>query len=238
MKNKLSFVKALSLMLSIVLVGCNGLTPGSKEEPIDEKAPQYTGMAISETKTNVAKKKNALTTIDNSYVLHKDEEFLFEIYFDNPYRYEIQSFTINDVKYANYMFEAGSTLDTLYLKSTAPDRYGNYSYTIDAIKYIDDETIKNVRIKGNQTIDVQVVAYQVALDSNGGDITNAIINVDYNANLELPTPNKRGYEFIGWFDENGNKVVDGPYQYRSNITITASWRVINYQIAYTLNGGY
>ena len=45
------------------------------------------------------------------------------------------------------MFETGSTLEKIFLKSKAPSDHGEYQFTIDAIKYIDGETIKDTYIK-------------------------------------------------------------------------------------------
>ena len=54
------------------------------------------------------------------------------------------------------MFEAGSDLETLILKYNVGDTIGMQSYTIDAIKYVDGESIKDVRMEGDKTVSVLV----------------------------------------------------------------------------------
>ncbi len=91
------------------------------------------------------------------YYVEKEETFILEIHIDNPKDYEIQSFTLNGKKYANYMFKEGSTMELLLLEVTAPATSGYTEYTIDAIKYIDGTEIKDVDMsRGNQSIKVGV----------------------------------------------------------------------------------
>ncbi len=78
------------------------------------------------------------------YYVKPGEIFIIEVHIDNPKDYEIQSFTLNGQKYANYMFKEGSTMELLLLEVTAPDEPGYVEYTIDAIKYIDGTEIKDV----------------------------------------------------------------------------------------------
>ncbi len=61
-----------------------------------------------------------------------------------------------------------------------------------------------------------------------GDYTQIIesVNVTYDSSFELPTPKKEGYEFIGWFDENGKLIETSSWNYTENITIYAHWRAI------------
>ena len=223
MKKTVLFIACLFAVS--LLAGCGNNVPK------DEKAPIYTGMEIVSTIPDTRTKN------DHPYILHKNEEFVFEIHFDNPYEFEIQSFTINDKKYVSYMFEYGSTIDLLYIKSVAPDEYGQFSYTIDSIKYIENESIKNVKMQGNQTVSVEVVAYTITLDPNGGEVDEPIIEVDYGDSYVLPTPTKRGYEFLGWFDSEGNQVSNGYFYFNRNIEVYASWEIINYNITYNLNFG-
>ena len=49
------------------------------------------------------------------------------------------------------MFEAGSDLETLILKYNVGEKEGIRQYTIDAIKYVDGEYIKDVRMEGERT---------------------------------------------------------------------------------------
>ena len=70
----------------------------------------------------------------------------------NPDSYEIMSFTLNGKKYSNYMFEEGSDMENLILKVNVGSQAGIKEYTIDAIKYIDGTTIKDVIMDGDKTV--------------------------------------------------------------------------------------
>ncbi len=94
-----------------------------------------------------------LTDDSVKYYVAPGETFLLEVHLANPEKFEIQSFTLNGEKYANYMFKDGSTMERLLLEVTAPTTPGYFSYTIDAIKYIDGTEIKDVDMSsGNKSI--------------------------------------------------------------------------------------
>ena len=50
---------------------------------------------------------------------------------------------------------------------------------------------------------------------------------------ELPTPVKEGYNFVGWFDKDGNKVES----VMENEELTAKWELITYTVTFDANGG-
>jgi len=133
-------------------------TPSTSSVSENQNAPVYKGMSyqkVTSTQTSSSVSVEATTGSD----VFTGEEFIIQIHFDNPNSYEIQSFTINGNKYSSYMFEEGSTMTLLLLKTTAPMTYGNTDYTIDAIKYIDGTTIKDVKIQGNQVLTVAIKAH-------------------------------------------------------------------------------
>ena len=91
-----------------------------------------------------------------SYYAQPNEDIYILVHISNPAGYEILSFTLNGVKYSSYMFEPGSDLETLILKYNVGDVEGIQQYTIDAIKYVDGDKIKDVRMEGERTIEVLV----------------------------------------------------------------------------------
>ena len=101
-----------------------------------------------------------------TYYAKKHEDIYIHIHFSNPDEFEILSFTLNGVKYSTYMFEQGSDLETLILKYNVGDANGLQEYTIDAIKYVDGEKIKDVRMQGDQTVKVYVSSDNHALKLN------------------------------------------------------------------------
>ena len=113
---------------------------------------------ITEAPTTTEEPTNAPPDVFESktYYAMPGEDIYIYVHISNPNEYEILSFTLNGVKYSSYMFEPGSDLETLILKYNVGDTMGLMEYTIDAIKYVDGESIKDVRMKGDQTIEVVV----------------------------------------------------------------------------------
>lgn len=52
----------------------------------------------------------------------------------------------------------------------------------------------------------------------------------------LPVPTKEGYQFIGWYDENDQKISASTIVKKDEV-YTAKWKVVEYQIHYDLDGG-
>lgn len=79
--------------------------------------------------------------------------------------------------------------------------------------------------------------YTVTLDANGGEVSEALINVQYNHSYSLPASTRLGYTFDGWYDGSAKVNSSGTWKYTTNKTFAAHWTAINYSINYTLNGG-
>ncbi len=90
------------------------------------------------------------------YYARPNEDIYITVKFDNPDDFEILSFTLNDQKYSSYMFEEGSDMENIVLKVNVGDVEGIATYTIDAIKYVEKEKIKDVRIGGDKTVRVGI----------------------------------------------------------------------------------
>lgn len=90
------------------------------------------------------------------YYAKGNQDFYITVHISNPDNFEILSFTLNGVKYSSYMFEQGSNMENLVLKCNVGDAEGIVTYTIDAIKYVDGENIKDVRMEGDRTIEIYV----------------------------------------------------------------------------------
>ncbi len=90
------------------------------------------------------------------YYAEKGQDVYITVHLENPDEFEIVSFTLNGKKYTNYMFEPGSDLENLILKVNVGDAEGLMDYTIDAIKYIDGEDIKDVKMEGDKTVQIGV----------------------------------------------------------------------------------
>ncbi len=90
------------------------------------------------------------------YYANPGEDIYVTVHLSNPDKFEILSFTLNGEKYTSYMFEKGSDLENLVLKLNVGDDPGLVEYTIDQIKYVDGERIKDVRMDGDRTVKVGV----------------------------------------------------------------------------------
>ena len=67
-------------------------------------------------------------------------------------------------------------------------------------------------------------------------ILNNVLTVNYLTEIELPLPFRKGYKFNGWLN-NGLLYDKKIYDDLCNITLVASWEIINYHIEYELDGG-
>ena len=146
------------------------------------------------------------------YYVTKGEIFTIEVHLENPNDYEIQSFTLNGQKYANYMFKEGSTMELLLLEVQAPFTSGHLEYTIDAIKYIDGTEIKDVKLEGDKTVKAGVKYENEPtariLNTNIKD-TSVTIDFELNDIENLIQENE-----IVFYLSDGDKIID-----RKNITL-------------------
>lgn len=103
-----------------------------------------------------AKEHFAVEPGESPYYANPGEEIYITVTFDNPDDFVILSFTLNGKSYSSYMFEEGSDMENIVLKVNVGDVSGLISYTIDAIKYVDGDKIKDVKIGGDRTVNVGV----------------------------------------------------------------------------------
>ncbi|MBQ2972782.1 MAG: InlB B-repeat-containing protein [Clostridia bacterium] len=117
-------------------------------------------------------------------------------------------------------------------------------YTFDGW-YYGTEIVTSFTMPGNDvtiTGKWTVNKYDITLDANGGEFEDGSAQftdtVEYGKDLDdvLPdVPQKEGYTFVGWVDEDGNPIPetmpDGP------IDATAEWKINEYTITFDSNGG-
>ena len=68
----------------------------------------------------------------------------------------------------------------------------------------------------------EVVVCRVTLDPNGGSVENKELGFRVNSQINLPTPTKTGKTFVGWFDENDNKIENGTLV-KNDMNLVAKW---------------
>jgi len=99
-----------------------------------------------------------------------------------------------------------------------------------------DDLIKDLKIKDcscdlNLTATYEAKEYSITFDTVGGSVDSNTKKVKFDSFLELPTPEKTGYEFMGWF-YNDEAFNDCKWEFDSNLTIKAKWKACIYKIEY------
>ena len=84
-------------------------------------------------------------------------------------------------------------------------------------------------------------SYSITYELNEGELPEGVSNpAEYTVEsaVTLPTPTKNGFEFVGWYDKEGDdgklveKIANGS---TGNITLYAKWKIIEYKIVYHTN---
>ena len=153
----------------------DGSSTGAEPDPFDPDA-----VPLEEKAADTLEVEGGASDI---FYAEKNQNVFVVIRLSNPDSYEIQSFTLNGVKYANYMFEKGSDMENLILKVNVGDAAGIVEYTLDAIKYIDGTEIKDVRLDGERTVRAGVRTddqMAVAL----GEPATTLRSVSFDVNVE------------------------------------------------------
>ena len=81
--------------------------------------------------------------------------------------------------------------------------------------------------------------YTITFDGNGVTLEQNSKEVTYGqAYGELPTPTKEGYDFVGWYTEDGNLIKSNDIvNITKNTTLTASWSVKKYTVIFKNDDG-
>lgn len=105
-------------------------------------------------------------------------------------------------------------------------------------KPVTDYTLSKGNV-GNKTYKANwsANAYTLTFNTNGADVSYASETIYYDQAYKLPTPTRKGYTFVGWYDGSKNIPTTGTWTIDSDKTLTARWKAIEYSITYTLNGG-
>ena len=75
--------------------------------------------------------------------------------------------------------------------------------------------------------------YSVSFDVAGGNSAVPNATYTYNKSVALPTPQRDGYTFAGWY--NGTqRVSNGAWKITENVTLVAKWNPVPYTITYNL----
>lgn len=99
------------------------------------------------------------------------------------------------------------------------------------------EVAETVTAHATYTATWKVNSYLIHLDARGGKVSPENVTVTYGQPVgELPAATREGYDFVGWFDLDGNQyTADTVYTLDDNITLSAKWTAKAYTV--TLDDG-
>ena len=118
--------------------------------------------------------------------------------------------------------------------------YGNGEFNGDAITGIAKGTTGDTTLFAKWS---DPVKYEITYELNGGELPEGVSNpAEYTVvtgDITLPTPTRIGYDFVGWYDKEGEegklveKIAEGS---TGDIELTAKWEIIIYTISYVAGG--
>lgn len=84
------------------------------------------------------------------------------------------------------------------------------------------------------TFESMLKAYKLTFDADGGECDTKSKQVDNGTSVgELPIPTKEGYDFSGWYLEDGTAVTEkSVFSTGKDITLVAHWKVKEYKITW------
>ena len=141
---------------------------------------------------------------------------LFAHYTPNTYQISYQLNGGDGQMLSSYQTDDGSVLRT-------PTRKG-YTFTGWTDSENSEPTLNYQLTYGDLDLSAnwQINTYRFHLDSAGGSLDSDYLDVTYLEEYHLPSPNKLGYRFDGWYYA-GIKIEDGQYQNDYDMNLVAKW---------------
>ena len=201
------------------LINTQALT-GTTNEEVTPEVEQYEGFTSPSTKT--VKIKNDGSTTVNYY------------YTRNSYTLTVDKSTgIKTVTGAGtYLYGAN-----VEIKYTLDDGYSFYDITGDMTTMAFTMPARNLSVKLN----AKANKYTVTFDANGGNVDVSSKEVTYGSTYgDLPTPEKVGYKFIGWYTSTSYETEitsESNVGITSEQTLYAKWTANTYTVNFDANGG-
>ena len=125
--------------------------------------------------------------------------------------------------------------DTIALKAATRE---GYTFT----GWVDGEGSKMESINAGTTAGNLILTatwndgdqYLLTLDLDGGEADASTVSVQYDKEYALPTPAKKGYEFLGWHLEDSTDIfpAEGTWRWTKVSKLIASWSICTYTITY------
>ena len=204
---------------------------------------------LAETFKNTPIYLNISTSVSNGRISGDITYGSSRIYFyiDGTY-HEFSDYTL--VGSGNYYFNEGVLVQEQTLGMTSDGSWSSnivyYGYYVDeetgklsGVLLADPDHYKQWHSDNNDNGEDEVPVYTphtLTYDLNYDGAPTTTQQVIKGENVNLIIPERRGYEFLGWY-YNGNKITDGVWQYDGDITLTARWEIMYYSITYNTDGG-
>lgn len=169
------------------------------------------------------------------------------------YKYSSSSYNYSDAYFYFEGFSAATSSAVVSAANLVPDADSTYSETVT---FGEDYTLPTLSMTGHTFIGwyngetkVESGAWNIAsnvtltpqwdaakntitLDAKGGTVSNTTVSVTYGVAYTLPTPERTGYTFDGWFS-GSNQYTSGTWDEEADVTLEAKWTANTYNITYS-----
>ena len=223
----------LLAILTILLSACN-----KQEELYDQTKVIFDfngGTYCYEASFNIDKYETQLSSYDNVIVLEKNNIDESKLNFDRIFLsktdktniYEIVGILVSNESWA----KGPKEYDYVIVSTSECINKDNYKEFFKVAKSFNS------------------IGKYLKLEKNINDINNnakVYLSVDEalgfsevmsDSYIEFKDAYKNAYNFIGWFDSNGNKVTGFDFEGKKEYVVRAMYEAINYTISYNTNGG-
>ena len=173
----------------------------------------------------------------NEYTITKDE-ILHAQWTANTYTISFDTRGGNEISPQNVRFDSEITLQE-------PKKSGHTFvgwFNQDGEKIGDAGSLYKVNIASDITIYAQwqINPYTITLNFTQNGVGDSLITAKYGTDTILPTPNRTGYTFGGWYSSllwTENTKAENPYKITNDITLHARWIANIYTISFDTRGG-
>ncbi len=115
-----------------------------------------------------------------------------------------------------------------------------YNVTAGQVYYLH---VRGLTSSTNGTVQLSILGESVPTPK-GTRLPTSYFTVSYDNEYIIPMPsNREGFEFLGWYDADGNQYTDNtgrclvPYTHLNDIILYSKWNVLSYNISFVTNGG-
>jgi len=239
MKKRFYIILLIILSLSFIIVfsSCNMI----------ENAPIFRGLSVSSADISLSQRNDIVmlnagndnglgndiapdAEAENDYIAEVGEDILITINLINPREYEILSITLDSKKYQSYQFQEGSDSEHLILKINVGDTACSKEYSLDNIKYVSGNKIRDVEISGDRTVKVEI--REKTSEENGDDQNNSGDIGDENTgdvdDTTTDDQNNTGEDEENDSDNSDNEVVADSGDFVFELKEDGNYKIIDY----------